>query len=743
MAVCEVLDSAFDDLLHHLHLAAEHSRLLADFVAVHERQLESLRGVVETVRCAKLREELLEGDTPLSESAGGGPFSVSGAPSMTLRAQDVDDGELPDSLHQVGVPASSSAGGALVSGASTVVVAAVPGSPGAEADDAPHHQVRVTLLPFWHQDLTSSTKSKKSTRRSATDEQKEREDQRNKEAQHHIQHYEEHARSLCVRYLVMEPCAPTRIIWDILSLFVVAYDLLTLPLQAFGYDETAMAKAIGPYTSVFWTIDIVMGFLQGFQDQGKVEKRPAQIALRYFKGWFVPDFLIVAVDWVMFFTKGSDDVASVARIGKAARMVRIIRMLRLLRLSKFKSILDHLGDIFHNENFQTCVSMLKLLCCLALGNHFIACVWYAYGNSFKDTYARSWYYELEEEDASMFYRYVCSFHWTIAQFTPAPMNIHPVNLAERLFSILLLFFGLIFFATFIGSVTATINTARASQRKRLNDQTLVRQFIMQNKIPWNMGQRITSYLRQTRHQHRQMEKRVLEHEAEQLSKLPEALSIQLHYEVYAPVLESHPLFFHSAEFHHDLVVDICHGAMEDMFLTYGMELFTIGAMCQHMYLIKEGQFEYRVWSTDDAVGVRQGEWVCELAIWAPWDHKGSLSAVGCCQVDALSVIELRRLVQRDGEAFSNLQNYARIQVEKAGIEEDAGEIINDLWGDFDQASTAATACYCDEWTEQAEEKSHHPSNSTAHMKGAFSAKRAATVDGALDATARPSDGGCA
>jgi len=680
-----VLSTSFDALVQHLQLASEHHRLLADVMANHDQQLRKLRIAVESARCVTGGSSSIDG--PRAVGIGGTsrealPALPCGSPSAVLQASDVDiGGELPAS-RCVAVCESSVERPAAQH--QHVEVHLVSNAAGAVTDVEvcveEKRAQQLELLPSW-QGRVSTGIGRQNGAHKVKLAMGGRTITFGAEADHRLvsSHY-------CQRFIVA-PSSPKHLCWDMLSLLIVAYDLITLPLQAFGYDSTSMAEAIRPITTVFWTVDIFVSFCSGYHAEGLIEMRPGRILKRYLRSWFIPDFLVVFVDWITFALEGSADVASVGRIGKVARVLRIVRMLRLLRVAKIVRSMGAIADILQNEAVHTTLSMIKLMSALAIGNHFIACIWYAFGETFKGDLP-TWSYQLEEQDASPMYMYIVSFHWTISQFTPAPMNYHPRNVYERLFSICLLLFGLIFFASFIGSVTATINQARIAAKKRNYDQNLARLFILQNQVPASLGNRISAFLRQNRF--KEGPTRVLESEVELFKALPEALSIQLHYEVYSRILARHPLMLLLGECHHDVIVDVCHVAMSDMGCENGEELFVSGKESNFMFLITAGIFEYRMKSTDEGVEVDPNQWTCELSLWTTWHHVGSLSARGNAGSAILDAVEFRRICSHHEDAFVTAEYYASAFISIVSKYASAGGFVDDLWGDNEQ-TTAVVA----------------------------------------------------
>lgn len=100
----------------------------------------------------------------------------------------------------------------------------------------------------------------------------------------------------CMRHIILHPSCLQRVLWDIMSLIVVSFDVLTLPLSAFRFDELDAAATLRLMTTVFWTVDIFITFITGYHEGGVVVGIPTRIARRYIMRLFALDVTIVTVD---------------------------------------------------------------------------------------------------------------------------------------------------------------------------------------------------------------------------------------------------------------------------------------------------------------------------------------------------------------------------------------------------------------------------------------------------------------
>lgn len=483
---------------------------------------------------------------------------------------------------------------------------------------------------------------------------------------------------------IVHPSSAMRVAWDTLSLFVVMYDVLTLPLQVFDIDEYDFVQRLRVVTTTFWSIDIPATFATAYHgtgmEAGVIVGDPWKIAKRYLMRTFVMDLALVVVDWVMLGVKqlggGSatgGGLVDVARLSKLMRLVRLLRILRLLRVVKFLRISAKLMDMVINflnfsEGLWEFMGIFKLVFSVVVINHFIACAWYAVGDN--EPYEETWIRTLVEEDANKIYRYLVSFHWTISQFTPAPNNYHPQNIKERAFAIGTLLFGFTMFSSFLGSMTTLITQMRNNAMKRSEEDIKVREFLAQNSISVELGNRIVTFLRNSRQDNK---RRVLEGDAAALHRLPGSLLTELHRETHQKILDQHPLLLQLFKEHESWGQDLCHEALSQVAVRRGDELFRQGSAAGAAYSIISGTLHY-TYSNSSGIHesrekLSQGEWLCEMVLWVRWQHRGTASAdLSAVTVARIASENFRVVATRHPEAARSCRRY----VEKLTMELSAG-----------------------------------------------------------------------
>lgn len=123
---------------------------------------------------------------------------------------------------------------------------------------------------------------------------------------------------------------------------------------------------------IMFIIDILINFRTTYVNKNdQVVSNSGKIALHYFKGWFLID-VVAAIPFDLMLI-GSDTKEGGYLIGllKTARLLRLVRVARKLdRYSEYGAAV-----------------LFLLMCTFALIAHWLACIWYAIGNSERRSYA--------------------------------------------------------------------------------------------------------------------------------------------------------------------------------------------------------------------------------------------------------------------------------------------------------------------------------------------------------------------
>lgn len=330
------------------------------------------------------------------------------------------------------------------------------------------------------------------------------------------------------------------------------------------------------------------------------------------------------------------------RANKFARFVRVLKVLRFVRLArvaKLAHLYEELCEYAMTPATVTFMSILRLLIGLALFVHYVACGWYAVGLGSFEGGMESWVSSWMEAGARQPYLYVISYHWTMAQFLPAPCPDHPRNFNERLFTVGVLFAGFLVFSSTMGSVTALITQSKKTAWEKMRYNNTLRRFYMDNKVSHDLATRITHSLAQ---QKSRAQAFVLESDVQPLQSMPALLKVEIHYEMHCSALDFNPFLQRLHEWNATVTRELCDEAVIEKGLQKSDVPFHQYDKGVSVRFVKYGTLRYypfmqeEIEGWDRASDLVQGDYISEAVLWVQWTHQGF-----CCATETSRVIELK------------------------------------------------------------------------------------------------------
>mmetsp|Transcript_15596 Transcript_15596/g.35798 ORF Transcript_15596/g.35798 Transcript_15596/m.35798 type:complete len:775 (-) Transcript_15596:69-2393(-) len=424
---------------------------------------------------------------------------------------------------------------------------------------------------------------------------------------------------------MIHPNSKRRLLWDLLGMTLVVYDIITIPLQVFEPKKNLFSTVMAWCLAVFWTVDFPTGFLTGFTQDGRLVMNPLYVGKHYMTSWMPLDLFLISLDWFLLLFADSEDSSAVAtlgitRFGKAFRVVRILRVLRLLRLMKIPRYLSRVEERIESELVAVIVGIVKLTAAILLINHLVACSWYGIGvGPYRGR--RNWVDVYVPEDESGPYRYTTSLHWSLTQFTPAGMEVYPSNTIERVFNIIVVIFAMVTFSWFISSITNAMTHLRNMNSDYARQLLELSRFVRFQKISSQLSLRIRRHLE---HIIVKGSQEINEKDVQLFKFLSEPLRMELHVEIYSKTLMHHPLFNKFAEMNTVAMRKICHQTLSTTMISLGDCLFSWGETCDQMYFVKHGRLIYTQDKGEYGYNevVSNGSWMCEACLWTCWRHLG-------------------------------------------------------------------------------------------------------------------------
>lgn len=475
---------------------------------------------------------------------------------------------------------------------------------------------------------------------------------------------------------IINPNNPRRGLWDVVSLMLVIYDMFVIPFDFFDPPPTPFSVFMVWWSRIFWTIDMPMSFFTGFvTTDGFIELRPKKIARRYLGSWFSLDVAIVSVDWLELVMSANKSVGAL-RMGKASRTFRIIRMLRLLRLARMREVLTLITERINSDKVVIIADILKTMTIILGLAHMIACLWYAVGGASDE--GSSWVDKAGYTRNPIADRYFISLHWSIAQFAGGMDEVTPGNSNERIFAIGMFILAFIVASVFVSSITSSMTQLNIIGSHQSQQISTLRRYLHQNGISNKLAVRIQ---RNAQHALTEQLRTLPEGSVTLLSLVSEPLRVEIHLEMYAPILNVHPFFAKYIEECPQVMRKVCHIATCVMMVSVGDVIFCAGEIPSQpkMYIISSGQLEYET-SNENKIPIGEDQWVSEATLWVEWMHRGSFSATSDCRLCVLDAKTFQHICSQFSHSNFDPQSYARDFVKTLNQE---GSDASDLPFDFD------------------------------------------------------------
>jgi len=158
----------------------------------------------------------------------------------------------------------------------------------------------------------------------------------------------------------------------------------------------------------------------------------------------------------------------------------------------------------------------------------------------------------------------------------------------------------------------------------------LRKYLKQNSISSNLA------LQVQRSAHHAISGDLTPEAVELLHVVSEPLCVEMHFEMYAPILRQVPFLDVYSDFASQAMRKVCHTGMAPVLLAAGDEVFCEGEAptAPKMYIVVKGNMEYED-DTGEVVPVLEKMWISEANLWTNWTHHGTLTATNDVKLAAL------------------------------------------------------------------------------------------------------------
>lgn len=285
---------------------------------------------------------------------------------------------------------------------------------------------------------------------------------------------------------LLHPETNRRRLYDLVQLCLLFYTMFEVPLQIAFADEPEPGTLLFTIDLCVWSFFCVDLFVQmhTYYLSGRTGlwvSDMTKIRARYFRSWFIVDFVAVfPVDYLLrllHYHGGAE--ANSFRMLRLARLLRYLRLLKLMNFSRAGAVLDLIQDSagLSAMTMDFFVKILGLVFFCICFNHLAGLMWLFIGRTYSsriepypDTPMLSWWDDLYGHQidngvvVTRWKQYVDAVYFVMTTLTSVGYgDITPLNIEEKWYCYIMMYMTAFVYAYVIG-VFADIVASRRSDR---------------------------------------------------------------------------------------------------------------------------------------------------------------------------------------------------------------------------------------------------------------------------------------
>lgn len=444
--------------------------------------------------------------------------------------------------------------------------------------------------------------------------------------------------------MLLKPDSKFRTTWDVIVIGVMIVAAIQVPLSLV-IDIKFNAVFLCIYITYFlvFSSDIYVQFNTGFYRAGKLVTSKREIAVRYFKGWFLIDFLtaipfeLIALSLPVYFNTEMPDTIEQ---GIKYLNPRIIRLFGLIRLAHMGQLFSFMRVWQHANKFNPSILRMSFsLFWLGMIAHWIALGWIALGKT--------------DPALSAHVNYLRAFYWTSTTLTTIGYgDITPSTSWQMVYTIFVQLLGAGMFGYMIGNIAsllANVDISRTQFQERLEKLS---NFMRSRSIPGNLQERIRAY------HYYLWDTRRGSDEEEVLNQLPHNLRVEVALVLNSEIIQKVPLFQGAGE---QLIRQIVLN-LKPLLVLPGDIIFRKGEIGNEMYFISKGSVEIIDETSGDVYAtIADGQFFGEIALLMSSPRTATVRAKDYCDLYVLDQITFERILEHYPEFAAQIRTMAELR----------------------------------------------------------------------------------
>ncbi|OMJ70146.1 hypothetical protein SteCoe_31944 [Stentor coeruleus] len=284
--------------------------------------------------------------------------------------------------------------------------------------------------------------------------------------------------------------------WNSVIMILLFYTATFLPYRmcfnAWQYNNLMILDII---IDIVFFFDIIITFNTAIVSVSeRIIYSRKSIAKKYMKFWFLIDLLSCIPLEIMDTNTGSTSYNKFLRILRVSRLYRFVRILRLLKLLRFvrsQYVNNLLMANKSNAGFRRIAAFFFIL---LISVHILGCLWFYVSKT--DSSNMTWASFYHIEDQPDYAQYLSSIYFVFTTLTTVGYGDNtPISNIEKIFTIILMAFGVIFYSYMIGSLSSSLKSKdyiTAKVKAKLNG---IKEFAKAVKISQPLLKKIVSNIK--------------------------------------------------------------------------------------------------------------------------------------------------------------------------------------------------------------------------------------------------------
>jgi len=410
-----------------------------------------------------------------------------------------------------------------------------------------------------------------------------------------------------------------RLTWDFLTIVLVATDAIILPIRLAWPDRFVAGGPVDELykvTPVFWVVDILMNFAMASLSQNKIK-----VLLTYTCSWLWFDVCLVVLDFVLMLEMVPDST-------------KALTLFRLFRFAKFRHAMTELETLLEARGMVRAKHISTILQCVIfiLGvNHVLACVTVYVARREQTQQRINWMDENQVSDNSIFFQYMISFNWVIAEYTPAPYPFTATNEMEQALVLVIILTCLPMLGAQIGIISGTLNKMNEKTKERETIKRDLQRWLRKTKAHKALTQRVVAALDEVL---KSGENPLDFREPLALDFLPTTLIQELHVVNTSDKICIHPFFSMLLDERLELGGRLA-ACFQSKVYIHGEAIFSEGRRAEGIHIATQGGFSFLPSKSENfnfkqrvskSMHWNNDAWFAELSLYSPRIHVSTLTA---------------------------------------------------------------------------------------------------------------------